>query len=183
MRPLSNEDRRALLWRARQAIIAAVVDQQIPDVVAPAGSLAEPGAAFVTLFCRSHLRGCVGRTDRALALAETVAQCAIGAALHDERFAPLAPHEVSELQIEVSILSTIQPILPGEIETGTHGVVVRRGHQRGLLLPRVATERGWCAERMLEETCRKAGLDLQAWRDPGTELYGFTTQTFAEGES
>ena len=51
---------------------------------------------------------------------------------------------------------------------------------RGLLLPQVAVERNWSAERFLEEGCRKAGLPLDAWRDPETKLYAFTADVFSE---
>src|ERR1700685_1655894 len=86
--PLSSDDRRALLGRARQAITQVVCSQTIADFPAPAGRLAEPGGAFVTLHCASRLRGCVGRMDRTLALGEVVVQCAIAAALRDTRFRP-----------------------------------------------------------------------------------------------
>jgi AmmeMemoRadiSam system protein A len=183
MPPLSSADRSALLALARQSMISAVVHQRIPDLALPTGPLAAPGGAFVTLFCKSRLRGCVGRTDCTLALAETVAQCAIGAALHDPRFPPITSDEIDAIQIEVSVLSALQPISLGAIRPGMHGLVVSRGSARGLLLPQVASEHSWSAERFLEETSRKAGLDPKAWRDPGTNLQAFTVEIIAESDS
>ena len=135
---LSSDERRALLGCARHAITQAVCSQSIADFPAPADRLAEPGSAFVTVHCGSRLRGCVGRTDRTLALAEVVAQCAIGAALHDTRFRPLEPAELSRMSIEISVLSELQPLAPHALEAGRHGIVVCRGERRGLLLPQVA---------------------------------------------
>jgi len=178
--PLSSDDRRALLDRARQAITQAVCSQTIADLPAPAGRLAEPGGAFVTIHCASRLRGCVGRADRALALAETVAQCAIGAALRDTRFRPIEPGELDRMSIEVSVLSELQPVTCDQLEAGKHGLVVCRGERRGLLLPQVAAERGWSIERFLEETCGKAGLEPGAWRDPETQIFGFTAEIFSD---
>jgi len=178
--PLSSDDRRALLGRARQAIAQAVCSQGIVDFPALAGRLAEPGAAFVTIHCSRRLRGCVGRTDRTFALAETVAQCAIGAALRDTRFRPMEPAELDLMSIEISVLSELRPLAPQALEAGTHGVVVCRGERRGLLLPQVAAERGWSIERFLEETCRKADLVPNAWRDPEAEILGFTAEIFSE---
>jgi uncharacterized protein len=177
---LSSDERRALLGRARHAIIQAVCSQSIADFPAPAGRLAEPGSAFVTIHCSSRLRGCVGRTDRTLALAEVVAQCAIGAALRDMRFRPMEPPELHRMSVEISVLSELRPLAPDALEAGTHGVLVCRGERRGLLLPQVAAERGWSIERFLEETCRKASLEPGAWRDPETQILGFTAEVFSE---
>jgi AmmeMemoRadiSam system protein A len=178
--PLSSDDRRALLGRARQAIVQAVCSQSIADFPAPAGRLAEPGGAFVTIHCASRLRGCVGRTDRTLALAETVAQCAIGAALRDTRFRPIEPAEIDRMSIEISVLSELQLLAHDELEAGKHGLVIVRGERRGLLLPQVAAERGWSIERFLDETCGKAGLEPGAWRDPETKVLAFTAEIFSE---
>ena len=40
----------------------------------------------------------------------------------------------------------------------------------------------WTARRFLEETCVKAGLDPNAWRDPETKIQGFTAEVFSESE-
>jgi AMMECR1 domain-containing protein len=61
-------------------------------------------------------------------------------------------------------------------------LLVSRGKNRGLLLPQVAAERSWSAQRFLEETCSKAGLPVDAWRDPETQLLAFTAEVFAERE-
>lgn len=180
--PLSSEDRRDLLIRARRVISEVVCSQSIADLPAPAGRLAEPGSAFVTVHCAGRLRGCVGRVDRTLALAEVVAQCAIGAVTQDTRFRPLQAYEIDEVEIEISVLSELQAASPHELEIGTHGIVVSRAERRGLLLPQVAAERGWSAERFLEETCKKAGLEPNAWRDPQTSLLAFTAEVFGESD-
>jgi AMMECR1 domain-containing protein len=57
---------------------------------------------------------------------------------------------------------------------------VARGAFRGVLLPQVATERKWSGQRLLEETCMKAGLARDAWRDPATQVFGFTAEIFSE---
>jgi AmmeMemoRadiSam system protein A len=180
--PLSGDDRRALLRLARQAITEAVCNQRIVDLPAPTGRLAEPGAAFVTVHYAGRLRGCVGRTERSLALAEVVAQCAIGAVSRDTRFRPLEPPELGRMSIEISVLSELQPLAPQALDAATHGIMVARGERRGLLLPQVALQHGWSTEHFLEETCRKAGLEPNAWRDPETQILGFTAEVFSEEE-
>ena len=51
-----------------------------------------------------------------------------------------------------------------------------------MLLPQVAREHKWSRERFLEETCRKAGLDANAWKDPETQVEIFTAETFSEAD-
>ena len=84
-------------------------------------------------------------------------------------------------EIEVTLLSPLEPIHgPDEVQIGRHGLVVEQGHRRGLLLPQVATEQGWSAEVFLEQTCWKAGLPPDAWRQ-GAGVYRFEGVVFGEG--
>src|ERR1051325_11150161 len=98
MLPLSSEDRYLLLTLARRALLEAVLQERIADFPEPSRTLAEPRAAFVTLHLRGRLRGCIGRVEPPDSLAHTVMQSAIGAALHDPRFAPVESNEVAELE-------------------------------------------------------------------------------------
>jgi AmmeMemoRadiSam system protein A len=177
---LSAEERRALLACARRAIFEAVSSLSLPDLPPAIGRLADPGGAFVTLRSNGKLRGCIGRTDATHALGETVAQCAITAALQDPRFKPLHTEELADLEIEISVVSKLRPVRPEEVELGIHGILICRSASRGLLLPQVALEHNWSATQLLEAACRKAGLQGQAWRDPETEVFAFTAEVFSE---
>ena len=66
-----------------------------------------------------------------------------------------------------------------EIEVGVHGLLVSKGGSRGLLLPQVATTYGWDRERFLQETCKKAGLKSDDWKD-GATIYRFRALVFGE---
>lgn len=136
---------------------------------------------FVTLHVRGRLRGCIGVVETQETLAESVMRCAAGAALRDPRFSPLQTEELEGLHIEISLMSAPVPIRPEEIEIGRHGLLVINGARRGLLLPQVATEHQLDPQQFLQETCRKAGLPLEAWREGGTEILGFTCEIFSEG--
>jgi AmmeMemoRadiSam system protein A len=177
---LSDGDRLALLALARKAILETVSSSNFPDVSLVTGRLAEPQAAFVTLRWDGKLRGCIGQPDAAHGLAETVVQCAITAALRDPRFGPLRTEEIDALEIEISVISELRPVRPEEIELGTHGIAVTGGGKRGLLLPQVALERNWSVTQFLEATCRKAGLQANAWREPDTKLLAFTAEVFSD---
>jgi AmmeMemoRadiSam system protein A len=178
---LSAEERRALLAAAREAI-AAHLAGRAPVLPRATGSLAEPRGAFVSLHRRGdgELRGCVGLLWPEAPLAETVARMAVSAATADERFVPVTPAELAGLTIEVSALSRLAPIRAEEVELGRHGLMVRSGERRGVLLPQVPVDHGWERDVFLAQTCRKAGLAADAWRAPGTSLEGFTATVFSD---
>jgi len=182
MSPLSSEDRRALLDLARRAIAEAVCRGPALDLPELRGALAEPAGAFVTLHRQGKLRGCIGQIGALEPLGRAVADCAARSAVEDPRFDPVREEEVAELEIEISILSPLEEIVPEQVEAGRHGLVVVCGNHRGLLLPQVATEHHWGRERFLEETCAKAGLERDAWRDPATQLLAFTAEVFSESD-
>jgi len=181
MSPLPSDDRRALLQLARQAITAAASQGTAPS--APPLS-ADPGpcGAFVSLHIGGRLRGCIGMIEAPGPLAETVASCAVSAAMEDLRFSPVGVSEVPGLEIEISVLSPLCPARPQEVEPGRHGLRIRQGYHHGLLLPQVATRHHWSRERFLEETCQKAGLPPDAWREPDTSIEIFTAEVFSEAD-
>jgi AmmeMemoRadiSam system protein A len=176
-------ERRELLAIARAAIEARLGGRAAARPPRH-GSLAEPRGAFVTLRRRTDggLRGCVGRMVSEEPLAETVAEMAVAAATEDGRFEPVAVGELSSLTIEISALGPLREIRPEDVEVGVHGLVVRCGGRRGVLLPQVPLEHGWDREAFLAHTCRKAGLPPEAWRRPECEWLGFTATVFGEDE-
>jgi AmmeMemoRadiSam system protein A len=182
MSPLSSDERRALLDLARRAITEAVCHQRVLDFPIPTGALATPAGAFVTLHCRGRLCGCIGQVVPSESLAATVVHCAIGAATKDPRFRPVPPEELADLEIELSILSPLEPIEPEAVEVGRHGLLVMSDYHRGVLLPQVATEHHWTRERFLEETCAKAGLAPDAWKNPAARVMAFTAEVFSEAD-
>lgn len=144
--------------------------------------LLQPGAAFVTLRRRGRLRGCIGYIEALRPLHETVTQCAVSAACQDPRFDPVAPAELADLHLEISVLSPICSLAdPQDVQVGQHGLLVTQGPRRGLLLPQVAVEFGWDRETFLEQACLKAGLPADAWRR-GATLQTFTAEIFGEPE-
>jgi AmmeMemoRadiSam system protein A len=120
--------------------------------------------------------------EASLPLAEAVAQMAIAVSRADPRFEPVTADELSGLEIEISVLSPMKPVTPEQIEVGRHGLLVRRGAFRGLLLPQVPEQYHWSRERFLEETCVKAGLPREAWKDPETQIEAFTAEVFSEAQ-
>jgi AmmeMemoRadiSam system protein A len=185
MSPLCSDQRHELLSRARQAIAEAVRGERpaapLPRSLSGSQSKEEKTyGAFVTLNCSGRLRGCVGQIETVGSLAEVVERCAVAAATEDARFAPVSLDDLAQLEIEISLLSPLEPVAPAGIEIGRHGLVVEQGMHRGLLLPQVAVERHWQWQRFIEETCMKAGLRRDAWKDAGTRTFAFTAEIFSD---
>lgn len=163
-----------LARRAVESYVRGVPMPPLPDDPA----LAAPAGAFVTVYVGGDLRGCIGRTDASDALGVVIAQCAVAAAADDPRFAPVHAGELGVLQVQVSLLSPLRPLLdPAALEVGRHGLVVEQGRHRGLLLPQVAVEHGWSAGEFLQHTCTKAGLPGDCWRS-GASLFVFEAEVF-----
>jgi AmmeMemoRadiSam system protein A len=158
----------------------AVSHRKLPSVIPRDGIFAERRGVFVTLHVRRRLQGCIGVIEPIEPLGEAIVRCAADAATEDPRFAPMREDQLGELEIEISLLSPMEPIASESIEIGRHGLLVRLHAQRGLLLPQVAIEHRMTREQLLEETCRKAGLPREAWRDPQARLFGFTCEVFSE---
>ena len=177
---LSEADRRSLLDLARRAIVEAVSLRKPVESIPRNEVFAEKRGVFVTLTLRGRLRGCIGIVEAFEPLGESIARCAASAALHDPRFSPVRADELQEIEIELSLLSPPEPILPEGIEIGKHGLLISQGSRRGLLLPQVAAEHKFSREQFLDETCRKAGLDAQAWQEPETQISGFFCEVFSE---
>jgi AmmeMemoRadiSam system protein A len=180
MPSLSEENRKAILELARQGVFHAVYHERPLSTFPTTGIFAERRGLFVTLHVAGKLRGCIGVIEGHVELGETLARCAADAALHDPRFSRMRPEELDALEIEVSLLTPLHPIGPEEVEIGIHGLLVERGPRRGLLLPQVAIEHRLGREQFLRETCAKAGLPREAWKDPETKLYGFECEIIAE---
>jgi len=177
---LANREKQILLQVARRGLSLAAERGEFSEDLPDDENLCLSGGAFVTLRHRGRLRGCIGQLPSGLPLIQVVAHCAKAAALEDPRFDAVRPEEVAEIDIEISVLSPPEDVVPHRIEIGRHGLIVSGNGLRGLLLPQVATEFGWTAERFLEETCVKGGLDRSAWKDPATQIQAFAAEVFSE---
>jgi uncharacterized protein len=175
----SPGERSQLLRVAHESIETALQSRHI-SVEPPSPHLAERRGVFTTLYRLGELRGCVGYVFPIMPLYQAVAETARAAAFDDTRFLPVSCEETPELQVSLSVLSPLQPIQPEEVEVGRHGLVVTLGSNRGLLLPQVPVEHRWDRIAFLEQTCRKAGLPLDAWQK-GATLEAFTAEVFGDG--
>jgi AmmeMemoRadiSam system protein A len=187
--PLPDKDKEILLQIARQAIEAAVnnVNPQPLDLQSFSPKLREPGVSFVTLYNGDQLRGCIGGLTPEQPLAVDVREHAAAAATRDFRFPPVQLKELHQLRIEISVLSTPQPLdyqdaddLIRKLRPGEDGVIIQRGNRRATFLPQV-----WKKipepERFLEMLCEKAFLPHDAWKLK--DLQVSTYQVFSINET
>jgi len=179
-----SSEERTLLLRLAHDSIASALQQLEFSFEAPTAHLAEHRGVFTSLYLRrdrrdKELRGCVGYVIPTCPVHRAVAETARAAAFDDNRFPPVTKEEAPHLEIELSILSPTQPVEAEEVEVGRHGLLISWHGRRGLLLPQVAVEHGWDRTTFLEQTCRKAGLPLDAWRK-GATIEAFTAEVFGD---
>ena len=186
---LSLEDGQQAVRYAREVIAQHLRNQPISELDAGDSFTARAGT-FVTLnrYPSGDLRGCIGIPEPSMELKEALREAATSAT-HDPRFPPLQTKELDSVTIEVTVLTPPKKIevndpesYPSRIEVGRHGLIAERQGRRGLLLPQVPVAQGWDAERFLSQTCWKAGLPPDAWRDGDTTLYCFQGVVFKEIE-
>jgi AmmeMemoRadiSam system protein A len=129
-----------------------------------------------------ELRGCIGTFEAEAPLWRQVQEMAVAAASRDPRFTPLGEDELESVVLEISALTPRRPATPEAVRVGEHGLWVQKGAYRGVLLPQVATTYGWDAETFINQTCIKAGLAADAWRDGSVQLSVFSAEVFSESE-
>lgn len=178
---MNEQERKQLLLLARETIVAAVNRQPLPQIDNPAPAFLVQSGCFVTIKYQGRLRGCIGNFVSERPLWETVREMAVSAATRDSRFSPMQPAELSDFDLEISVLSPLRDVgSVDEIQVGQHGLYIIKGSSHGVLLPQVATEYGWDRDTFLCQTCRKAGLPENSWQQPGCRILSFSAEVFGE---
>ena len=92
---------------------------------------------FVSLHRRGQLRGCIGTFGPTQEnVAEEIIHNSISSATQDPRFTPVEPRELADLEINVDVLSTPEPVSDlEELDPKRDGIIVSAGRRLGLLLP------------------------------------------------
>ncbi len=173
--PLSETQKKELLALARTTVLQYVRTKTTPDGATHDPRLAANGATFVTINRNHLLRGCIGNIQPVMPLYHSVIRNAVAAATEDPRFPPMRPEELSEIEVEVTILSPLEPLADvRDIRIGTHGLYLVKGGRSGIFLPQVPVEQGWDVPTYLKELCGKAGLPPGAWKEKDARLFTFT---------
>lgn len=180
--PKFDGNRRAkLLGAAKQSIENALAGRDLDPGLSGDSVLDAPSPAFVTVFVKGELRGCIGTIGSGEPLYKVVQEKARDAAFHDSRFSPVTAGELKDLKIEISILENPQRMnSPEQLVLGRHGIMVFSPSGRsGLFLPEVSVEQKWTREEFLDAVCtEKAGLPPGCWKDPSNQAFIFQTEAF-----
>jgi AmmeMemoRadiSam system protein A len=171
------EKHHPLVQLARAAIEAYVREgRELTPLEAPAPIEGKPTGVFVTIHTRDtgELRGCIGTIEPTEPwLAQETINNAIASATRDPRFPPVRPHELDNLEIDVSVLYPSEPIdSTAQLDPKQYGVIVQRGHRRGLLLPDIPG---------IDDAETQVALARQkAWIDPDepVQLYRFRVEKY-----
>ncbi|MCX6800898.1 MAG: AmmeMemoRadiSam system protein A [Candidatus Diapherotrites archaeon] len=142
-------------------------------------NLLEEKACFVTLTNGSELRGCIGHLDAMQPLYLDIIENAVNAAFQDSRFNPLSKNELSDLKIEVSVLTDAVEMkfsspadLLKKIVAGKDGLIIRKGFRSATFLPSVWEEIE-TKEEFLSHLCLKAGLAPDEWVRLGMRVFRY----------
>ncbi len=186
----SPADRQLLLDLARRSLAErAAGHTMVLNSAEFHARLKERKGCFVTLFKHGELRGCIGHVLPQMPLFEAVSHNACSAGFRDPRFEPVSAAEIDEIRIEISILSDLTPLEPGDpdhilaqLRPNIDGVLLKRGGQMSTFLPQV-----WEAvprkEEFLSKLSQKAGWDPDAWKGPEVLISVYQVAAFSEPET
>ncbi|MBF0102773.1 MAG: AmmeMemoRadiSam system protein A [Desulfobacterales bacterium] len=141
---------------------------------------------FVTLKLHDNLRGCIGNIEARDSIDDSVKRNAGNAAFHDFRFRPLTKEELSEVEIEVSILTTPKELeykdandLKAKLRPNIDGVIIQKGAASATFLPQV-WEQLPNVDLFLSHLCQKAGIGSTAWKTDKLIVHTYQVQYFEE---
>jgi uncharacterized protein (TIGR00296 family) len=189
---LSDDEGRFLITLARNTVkdylktgIITKPPQDTPK------KLFEKCGVFVTISTlnkgKKDLRGCIGYPYPTTPLVEAVIDASINSSTQDPRFPPMAANELDKVVFEISVLTPPEQVLAEKpedyihkIKVGQDGLIVEKGFYKGLLLPQVPVEWGWCEEEYLCQCSVKAGLPPDSWLTKNAKIYKFNAIIFEE---
>lgn len=141
---------------------------------------------FVTLTKDGQLRGCVGHLDPIQPLYKDVIENAIAAAFFDSRFWPMGKEELTQIKIEISILSLPKKLsfknldyLIKSLSETKPGVIIQRGINKATFLPQVWEELS-DPQDFLSNLCLKAGLNSKDWQSKNVDISSYSVEAFQD---
>jgi AmmeMemoRadiSam system protein A len=178
---LTKEEKEELLKIAKDTVELFVKDGKILEISPKSPRLAEPSGVFVTLEKHGNLRGCIGYIWPIKPLYQAVIENAINACAKDYRFPPVTSSELSEIKIEISVLSEPEKVGTWtDIVLGADGIVLNVAGKQSVFLPQVAPEQGWTLPETLMHLSIKAGLDSNAYKRKDAVFEVFQAEVFSK---
>ena len=178
---LSTDEKKFCVELAKRSIRHSLMNESpfslaVSEVTHLPEPLKKKKASFVTLTKSGELRGCMGHLNAILPLYKDIIDNAFAAAFSDPRFEPLSAKEFSQINVEVSVLTT--PVdfefkdsaeLLKSLVVGEDGLIISKGWNTATFLPSVWDELPK-KEDFLSHLCIKAGLSADDWKKPGLKV-------------
>jgi len=186
---LSAQSKNALLTDiARDSIIESFQKETVikrQSLIDQYPFLTQKGASFITLEKNKRLRGCIGSLEAHRPLIDDLRANAKSAAFEDTRFLKLKKDELGSLEIEVSLLSTPEPVkydslasLKRQIKEGEDGIILVKDKKHATFLPQV-WEQAHSFDDFFASLCSKAGL-RQACLHDHPDIFRYTVNKYSE---
>lgn len=187
---LTKEQGNQLLHFAREAIKLYMDKKEYLKVKEPDKWLLENRATFVTIKIKGKLRGCIGHLHAIQDVHKDVIDNAVAAAFFDPRFSALKNEEFDKVSIEISVISTPEPLqfkgkedLLKKIENKQGVTLIDKsdGLTLSTFLPQVWEDIPDKRE-FLSELCIKAGLPQDYWekKTDNLQVEVYTVEIFSE---
>lgn len=170
------EQRHPYVELARSAIQHYLqTGKKLPPPTELPDNMRTKAGVFVSLKKFGNLRGCIGTfmptTDN---LYLEIVQNAISASTSDPRFPPVSLDEINDIAISVDILSAPELVKDiNELDPKKYGIIVAKGHKRGLLLPDLQGVD--TIQQQISITKMKAGIHPD---DNDVDIYKFTVERY-----
>ncbi len=169
---LSTRDKEQLLALAHATIYKGCKGQQttkVSDLYKQQALFQQILATFVTLKKHNDLRGCIGSLEPSLTLVDDIMHNAYASAFYDNRFQPVTETELSDIRIEISILSPLKRLpvhsekeLLAAVVPGRDGIYLKSAQYSATFLPQVWEQLPLVTD-FLAHLREKAGLMNHTW--------------------
>ncbi|MGC8651041.1 MAG: AmmeMemoRadiSam system protein A [Minisyncoccia bacterium] len=143
-------------------------------------------ATFVTLTKNNELRGCMGELEAHKPLYQSVIDNSLASAFLDPRFSPITHDELTDLKIEISILSPLKKLalnntqkLLKYLQEKRPGLLIKKNGFQATFLPQVWEELP-NPKDFLSQLCLKAGLPQEQWQNLDLEISEYQVEEFKE---
>jgi len=186
---LTDSQKKYLTKLAQESLHKSVKNEPITPINSSKvdDRLKSKQGVFVTLEESDQLRGCIGYIAPQKSIYQAVIDNARSAALHDSRFSPVSTSELSDIDLEISILS-VPTLLTGKnveekyekLRPGIDGLVLQLNGLQSTYLPQVW---GQLPDKdlFLSSLCEKAGFKPDAWKNNDMLWYTYQAVHFSEG--
>ncbi|KMQ50120.1 AMMECR1 domain protein [Chitinispirillum alkaliphilum] len=174
---LDSQTKHQLLKLARNSIESAVKKTEFAFTAQNSEILNRKSGCFITLTKAGNLRGCIGCIEPVKPLFTSVKEYAVKAAMQDPRFPSLCAQELTDVEIEISVLTPLREVkfttseeLLEQIEVGVDGVVLKKGFNEATFLPQVWKQLP-DKEKFLTQLSLKGNMGSDGWKDAEVWVY------------